>query len=27
LTLVRPRKRVRTRVLVGAAETTHKVGP
>jgi hypothetical protein len=27
LTLIRPRKRVRTRVLVGAAETTHKVGP
>jgi SAM-dependent methyltransferase len=27
MTLIRPRKRVRTRVLVGAAETTHKVGP
>ena len=26
LTLVRPRKRVRQRVLVGAAEPTHKVG-
>ena len=27
LTLVRPRRRVRQRVLVGAAEPTHKVGP
>ena len=27
LTMVRPRRRVRQRVLVGAAETTHKVGP
>jgi SAM-dependent methyltransferase len=27
LTLIRPRRRVRQRVLVGAAEPTHKVGP
>jgi SAM-dependent methyltransferase len=27
LTLIRPRRRVRQRVLVGAAESTHKVGP
>jgi SAM-dependent methyltransferase len=27
LTLVRPRRRIRQRVLVGAAEPTHKVGP
>jgi hypothetical protein len=27
LTLVRPRRRVRQRVLVGAAEPTNKVGP
>ena len=27
LTMVRPRRRVRQRVLVGAAEPTHKVGP
>ena len=27
LTLVRPRRRVRQRVLVGAAEPTSKVGP
>ncbi len=27
LTLVRPRRRARQRVLVGAAEPTHKVGP
>lgn len=27
MTLVRPRRRVRQRVLVGAAEPTHKVGP
>ena len=27
LTMIRPRKRARQRVLVGAAEPTHKVGP
>jgi hypothetical protein len=27
LTLIRPRRRVRQRVLVGAAEPTHKVRP
>jgi hypothetical protein len=27
LTMVRPRRRARARVLVGAAEPTHKVGP